>query len=72
MSKLQDNTPQPSESPQETGAPAGPKTQWNRFVEGWNETFPDKISVMIFFMIAFAALFLFGRVVVRMRYLFGI
>jgi hypothetical protein len=70
MSELQNETPQPPKTAPK--APAGPKTQWERFVEGWNETFPDKMSVMIFCLIVIAALFLFGRVVIRMRQLFGI
>jgi hypothetical protein len=65
MSELQNETSQPPKPP------AGPKTQWERFVAGWNETFPDKISLMIFCLIVIAALFLFGRVVIRMRQLFG-
>lgn len=72
MSELQDETPQPPKTSQPSKAPAGPKTQWDRFVEGWNETFPDKISLMVFFLIVVAALFLFGRVVIRMRQLFGL
>lgn len=48
-----------------------PKTTLRRLLDAFHETFPDKVSIMVFGLILVTALFFLARVVSRVSTLFG-